>query len=198
MNGKGKLRVCAVHRAARGEHEVLDPAFFAPFEHVKKAHDVALHIAVRVFKGVAHSRLRCEVHNRVKGAGSKKFFHPFSVLEGHLAKRKILVLFYLLKARLFQADVVVVVEVVDSCDLHTFIEKPSAQVKSDEPGGSCHEHVLHSAPLTKRLFFRSLYLQKMKKLCIFHSRYFIIRTALSVRAPSPGSSASFSRQARGC
>src|SRR5579884_874779 len=112
MHGKGYLRIRAVDGGGRGEYEMPDTGMAAAFQDVEEADDVAFDIDVRIFPRVPHARLGRELDHRVDLVIGKEGGYALAVgqvapVEGELGTGG-----QLCQPRLFEADVVVMVEVV--------------------------------------------------------------------------------------
>ena len=131
----------AIYNALNGNEKI--PAPPAPFDDVKKSDDVALHVGVRIVDGVAHSRLRAQVHHALKFVAVKQGLHCLTVRKIHLDEFEAWITLQNLQTRLLQRRVVVCVEIVEPDDLITPIEQQPRGVKTDKSRSTGHEQ-LHS------------------------------------------------------
>ena len=140
--------VQAVDRAAGGVCEVFDRVCAARFENVEKADNVCVNVGLRVGQTVTHSRLRREVTDAIELFGGKEPVDRLFVGKIELDKTVVFVGFALHKfavfdrARVnpalrqppkFDANVVVIVDIVQPHDLIAAPEKPLRRVKTDKP-----------------------------------------------------------------
>jgi len=114
----------------------------AAFEDIYEAAEVALHICVRIFKAVAHTRLSGQMDDPVKPVIGKEAFHAFPVGQIQVNKAKFVEWVKLFKARLFQAHIVIIVKIVKADDAVTVIEETPAQVETYEPGHPCDQNAI--------------------------------------------------------
>ncbi len=123
----------AIHRAARGEHQVRRSMGTAGFQHVEEAHQVALRINVRIVDGITHAGLGRQVDDLLECVLCKQVQQR--LLVGHIQplEAKVAAFGQLRQACLFQLDAVVAVEVVDANDLMAIAAQPLGGMKPDEP-----------------------------------------------------------------
>ena len=103
------------------------------------ADQISLDIGKGMIERIAHPRLRCEV-NRAPDRAFPQFGGDLLVIrdiEAH--ELEIGMVDELRETRLLEADVVVIVEIVDADDGIAAAQKPLGKVKADETGGACHE-----------------------------------------------------------
>ena len=107
------LVLSAVHRAGRGEHQVLDAVVPAALEHVERAGDVAVDVRLRVLERITHAGLRGQVDDARKFLAREQRLHAALVGEIHLHETELRLPLEDGEARALQVRVVVVVEVVE-------------------------------------------------------------------------------------
>jgi SAM-dependent MidA family methyltransferase len=112
----------------------------ATFENIYEADKVALHIRVRIFKTVAHTRLGGQMNDAVKCVIGEELLHPFPVGQVKANKTKFVKRLQDIKTRLFQPHIIVAVKIVKADDAVTVIEEPPAQVKTYETGCACDQN----------------------------------------------------------
>lgn len=83
---EGHLRIGAVDRAGRGEHQVLHAVVPAALEHMQEAGDVALDIDVRIGRRIADPGLGGEIDHPLRPVRGEGLFHrrPVAEVDGQL------------------------------------------------------------------------------------------------------------------
>ena len=149
------LRIHAVNRTRRGVNQMLDAVVPARFEHVQKAHDVALQVGVRVRDAVAHAGLRRHIHDLLELFAFHQAVERGFVVDGHpdetaigqrrapnftppLDFRRVGSDAALAKPTVLQSRVVIVVDVVDSDDFIASLGQFPHQSRADETGCSSY------------------------------------------------------------
>jgi hypothetical protein len=128
------------------ELEVLHAAVPATLEDVHEAHEVRVHVGVRVRQRVANTRLRREVDHAIEAVLLEEALHAVAVGHVELHEREALLRRQAREARLLERDLVVVVDVVEPHDRVASIEEDVADVGADESGGAGDEQVGHGGP----------------------------------------------------
>ena len=146
VHAERHLRVRAVHRARRCEHQVLDAVVTAALQHVQRARQVAVGVGVRVLDRVAHAGLRREVHDAADRGACEQRFHRRAVGEVDAREAESLARREAREARLLERRVVVRVQVVEADDLVAAREQPLADVVADEARRAGHENAHQSRP----------------------------------------------------
>jgi len=82
------LAVEAINRTGRRIEQMLHLVVAAGLENVEEAHEVALHVGIRVRDGVAHTRLGSEVHHLVEFFLGKELVYGFLVGEVNAHKAR--------------------------------------------------------------------------------------------------------------
>jgi hypothetical protein len=127
------LGVGAVDRR-RGRVDEM-PATTAPtsLQHVEEAHQVGIHIGVRIDQRMAHAGLRREMHDMRVAAGEQRragvTVGEIAPLEPKTRERR-----QLGEPRLLQGRIVIGAEIVDADDGASVLQQPSRHVKADESG----------------------------------------------------------------
>ncbi len=112
----------------------------AAFKDIYEADKVALHVRVRIFKAIAHTRLGGQMDDPVKCVIGKEAFYAISVCQIKANKTKFVKRLQDIKTRLFQPNIIVAVKIVKTDDAVTVIEETPAQVKTYEPGRPCDQN----------------------------------------------------------
>ena len=147
------LRVHAVHAAGTGVKQVFHRTTAAILQHVQKAQHVRLHIRIRVLDGITHSGLPGQVYHQVEMLLVEQPAHAFAVgqveldeavVRAQAACRHPAFAYVALSDAcigqpcIFQAGVVVGVDIVQSHDAVSAGEQCFHEVRADEACGSCH------------------------------------------------------------
>ena len=112
----------------------------ACFKDVVEPDDIALDIDIRILDAVAHTCLGGQVDNDIELVLLEEAVNQFTVsntaLYGDVVEARRLRLLQMLEPVLFEAGVIVIVEVVNTYDgaLFQFLEEALHQVASYEPG----------------------------------------------------------------
>ena len=106
----------------------------ASFEDIGKAHEIARDITLGIAQAVAHPGLRREMDDRVRSfrceaVQQRRLVGDIAALKPHAP-----LLRELRDPRLFQADVVIVGEIVDAGDLHSILAQPLRDVEAEKTG----------------------------------------------------------------
>ena len=88
----------------------------ATFENVQRADDVALDVGMRVFYRVANTGLRGKVNDLVESLVRKQGFHRITVGEIDAHHLEFVVIVQHGRTRFFQADIVIVIEIIEAND----------------------------------------------------------------------------------
>ena len=149
------LRIHPINRTRRGVNQMLDAVVPTRFEHVQKAHDVALQVGVRVRDAVAHAGLRRHIHDLLEFFAFHQAVERGFVVDGHpneaairqrrapnltppLDFRRVGRNAALAQPTVLQSWVVIVVDIVDSDDFIASLGQFLHQFRADESGSSCH------------------------------------------------------------
>ena len=125
----------------------------AAFENVDEARQVAVDIGVRVRERIPDARLRGEVHDARRPVLAKHGGHRRVVGEIELEELETRHSDQLLESRLLEADVVVVVDDVETDHLVAAVQQATRDVEPDESGGAGDKNFhRHGALLTLLLF----------------------------------------------
>src|SRR5260370_42073244 len=107
----------------------------AALKHVNEALDICVDVGVRVFRGIATTRLRCEMDNRWKTILLEK--HPCccAICQIELHKSELGMTIQNLKASFFQFGIVVVIEDIETDNLAVCRQQTLGNMKSNKTGG---------------------------------------------------------------
>ena len=139
---EGQIAVSAVHRTARGIDQVFGAVVAATFQHMAKAHKIALDVSRRILQGVTDPGLSRQVDHHCRLLGSKQRHQVIAVLQGHFHKAPSTLLgnrLDLKQPRLLQAWVVVVVQVVEANNSLSLLKQALTQGSSNETSSSGNE-----------------------------------------------------------
>jgi hypothetical protein len=103
----------------------------AALQDVEKTLHVGRHVGVRILQRVAHARLRREVDDRAEARPAEQRFHLPEIRDVHVDEPELRVL-QPRQARFLEADIVVVVQVVDADHGLALGEEPQRRVHADE------------------------------------------------------------------
>lgn len=120
---KGHQSIRAIDGAGRGEYEMRDVPVATALKNIHEPYQIALHICMRIFQTVANTRLSGHMNDPVKFMLGKELFHALPVCQVQEGKLEIVEWFESLKARLFQAYIIVTIEVIKADDLVSIIKK---------------------------------------------------------------------------
>ena len=135
---EGHAGIGAVNRAGRGVHEVLDAVVSAALQDGHEPHEVGVHVGMGMGQGVAHTRLRGEVHDPLRLLGREDLLHRRAIGDVDAQEPEPRVTVKARQAGLFQAHLIVVVEVVEPDDLIAPLEQAYTQGRADETRGPRH------------------------------------------------------------
>ena len=133
-------RVAAVHARTRGVYEVLDSLVAAAFEDREEAAEVAVDVGPGIDERVANSSLSGEVDDAIEAFAGEERCHCRAVGEVESLEAKVPLPGELLQAILLEADVVVVVEVVDADDAVATAQQAERGVHADEAGSAGNQN----------------------------------------------------------
>jgi len=134
------MGVGAVHAGAAGVDQVFHLVMAAAFEQVDETHHVALDVGVGVFQRIAHPRLGREIDGAVEALGGEQRFHRLALRHIHLDEAEAGKRLELLDAGFFQADVVVIAEVVDADHFGPLFQQALGDMHADESGGAGNQN----------------------------------------------------------
>src|ERR1700704_831582 len=118
------------------------PAAVVPtaFEQVEEPGEVGVRIGVRIDQGMAYPRLRCEMHDLGKSVRREQVRHRLAIGDIDALEPEIGRCLELRDARLFQARIIVGIEVVDADDVVAVRQQAPCDVHADEPGRTGDEN----------------------------------------------------------
>jgi len=154
----GNLAIEAVHGTRRGEHEVLDLVMTTGFQNVQESDQVALKVGVGVRDGIAHACLCGEVHHLVELFFGEELVERLLIVDAHLHKSAVLVLGTLdhgavgeaiarlfdaafAKAAVLEANIVIVVDVVETNHFIAAFRKHEHELGPDKTCCTCNKNL---------------------------------------------------------
>lgn len=137
---KRHARIGAVHRAARRVDQVRRSKLPTGLKHVDKADQIGLGVNIRLFKRITHTGLRRQMNDLFEGVLREEGGQTFGIGDVQPVERETWQALEYGKARLLELDAVVIVEVVDTDDLHTEFAQTPGDMKPDEPCSTCHQY----------------------------------------------------------
>jgi len=123
---------------------VFHTAVAAPLQDVDETDEVAVDVGVGVFKGVTDPGLGSQVHHLGKSLRSEEGRNRRPIGQIYLYESETWASLELRQTRLFEADVVVIVKVVEADDFVASVEQAHCQVIPDEPGRAGDQQLCHS------------------------------------------------------
>jgi hypothetical protein len=137
--GEGHAGVAAVNAGTRGVDQMLNRVLAAAFEDVHEADQIAIDVGVGVEQRVAHAGLGSQVNHALETFAGKQRGHRPPVGDVPLDEAKIALSRQAGQAGVLEANVVVVVEVVDADDRVTATQEAQRGVHADETGRAVYE-----------------------------------------------------------
>ena len=138
VHRKRRLGVAAIDRRRAGIDKMLQA--FQParqFQHHYLAHDIAGHIGIRIDQGIAYPCLGRQMDDAVQmGMLLCQRQHAFAVGHIQLVKGKACLFRQTRQPRLFQRDVIVIVEIVDADNPVTACQQCLGNTGTNETGGA--------------------------------------------------------------
>ena len=107
----------------------------AALENVTKTHQVAVDVSLGVFNTVAHSCLGGKIDHGIKLLGGKQLRQSLAVGDVHFDETELSRQFG--QTGMFEANVVIVVEIVEPDDLVSPFDQAFRYIIADKPCGSC-------------------------------------------------------------
>ena len=130
------LLVEAINRAGGGVDQVLHPVMAAPLQHREGAVEIAVGVGEGVVQRIAHPGLGPQVDHPIEPLAGKERRHGCAIGEVHPLEAKTGQWQQQGQPRLLQADLVVVVEVVQANHLMAVAAEPLRHMEADEAGGA--------------------------------------------------------------
>lgn len=119
---------------------MLDAANSTAFKDIEKSNEVARDVRMRFLNGVPHARLGAEVNHPIKTPAFEKTAHPIAIGKVDGFKREPGIETQSIAPSLFQSNVVVGIEVVESGNLNALLQQPAGDVIADESRRSGYQH----------------------------------------------------------
>ncbi len=120
----------------------------APLKDVHEADQIGVHVGVRILERVTDPGLGRQMHHPLRPVTGKQRRHRAAVRHVHALVGKAGLPEQSLQPGLLQADVVIVVEVIDTNDFVTPCQQPPGHMEADEPRASRYQNP--HAPLLRR------------------------------------------------
>ena len=152
IGGVGHLLVAAVDRAGRCIHQMLHRIMTAGLQNVVEANHVALDVGIRVCDGVANTSLSTQINHNIRMVLLKNAVDKCLIRKVTLDKGVVLELLKLRQTSLLDADVIIIVHVVQTNDLGIRLsgQDTFGKVGADKTGCTgneyCFTHFYHPYP----------------------------------------------------
>ncbi|SLN99269.1 Uncharacterised protein [Klebsiella pneumoniae] len=182
FGGERHFTVKAVNRAGGGVHQVFHLGMTAAFQNVQIPHQVSVCVGIRVFQRVAHTGLGGQVDHAIKLLCGEQLCHTFTVGQIQLLEMECRRC-QAIQTGLLQADVIIVVHVVDSDNIMPFIQQALRDMEADKTCGTsdqklhifppgCGYPVLHKCRFYTGLRLGSLALPRLTRQARGEGRFF--------------------------
>src|SRR5436305_3503571 len=112
--------------------------------HIHKTGEITLHVEMRIFQRVSHPGLRCQVYDQSELFILENIGNGIQVCDVGVNELEAWVIFQDLQPRMFQAFIVKAVEVIDSDDLMTRLQKPLRDMESNKSGVASEQYPFHT------------------------------------------------------
>ena len=110
----------------------------ATFEDIHKALQISVDIGVRVFQRITYPGLRRQMDDAVRLFFGKDTGHRFLVLDRDTVKPEGGMVSNPRKARFFQGDIVIIIQIVDAHNLVSACQQAFNAMHADKPGCTCY------------------------------------------------------------
>jgi hypothetical protein len=114
MHSEGHFGICAIHRARRCIHEMLDAVVPTTLENVRKAHHIAVDVCERILERIAHAGLRSQMHDALELPRREQVRHARTRGQIQLYELKVRITLEHLESRFLERHFVVIVEIVET------------------------------------------------------------------------------------
>ena len=121
----------------------------AAFENIDEADEIAVDIGMRVQQGVAHAGLGGKVDDLVEFLGGEQRLHAGTVTDIQFDEAEFRVFGQSLEAAFLEADVVIIVEIVEADDLVATRQQAQRGSHADKAGSAGNENFHGIAPCGK-------------------------------------------------
>ena len=138
--GKWQLLVATINAGAGSIDQVLNTIVPATFQNVHEPRDIGLNVGVRILKRVANTCLRSQVHNALGPLLSKNLLYGAYVCDIRFKETEAPSSLKAIQARLFERDIVIIIEIVDAQNFVPAINKPMRDMRADEASGPCDKN----------------------------------------------------------
>ena len=117
---------------------MADAIMSAPFQYIGESHDICIDIGMRVSQWIAHSGLRRHMDHPDWFLLTENCRYGISVFNTAFDKFEIVVVYQLVEARFFEANVIIIVKIIDPNDLIATIQQYFGAMHADKPSRACH------------------------------------------------------------
>ena len=135
-----QFRTGSIDRTRRRIDEVRDCIVAAARQYVHHADDVTLNVAIRILQRIANAGLRTQVHDPLEFFSGEQRRHLIAVCQIQMDEPKRWARLQPREPRLFERNVVIVIEIVEPDDLIGAIEQALRGCRSDETGRAGDEN----------------------------------------------------------
>src|SRR5450631_4045116 len=111
----------------------------ATFNDLQESGDVAVHIGMRILNGIAHPRLRGQVHHALEFFRAEQCRHCLAIRNILLHEPKARIASQNIQARILQLVIVIVIEIIETDDFVASLEQQARRMKADKTGCAGHE-----------------------------------------------------------
>jgi len=115
------------------------PAVAAALQEVGETNDVGLHVSHGVFQAVAHPGLGRHVHHMGELVVGEQRFHVLAIREVDLEEGELVVALKNFQAVLFKGHGIIIIEIVQTDNGMSHLEKTLAEMEADESGSACDQ-----------------------------------------------------------
>ncbi len=128
------LCVHAIHGAAGSIYQMLHLVVSAPFQNIQKSDNIGINVGLGIFNGITNASLSSQIDNMSELLRLEEIAHGLIILkiDVHMLEQRAFLQNG--KTCLFEVDVVIVVEVVESHDFMPFRNQAAGQMKTNEAG----------------------------------------------------------------
>jgi hypothetical protein len=138
--GKRHAGVAAIDARTRGIDEMLDAVLAAAFEDIRETEQIAVHVGGGMGQRVTHAGLRREMDHPIETTVRKERRHRRPVGDIHLDEAEIPLPRQAMKSVPLEADIVIVIEVVDAEHAIAPTKKLERGLHTDETGSAGDEN----------------------------------------------------------
>lgn len=111
-----------------------------PFKDIYKPLQIGIDISVRIFQRVSHPGLRGQMNDTIRLFISENTSHRVPVFDRNTVKAKRLMVSDAGKPRLFQRDIIIVVEIINPDDFITARQQAFDTMHANETSTACNQN----------------------------------------------------------